>query len=186
MYPNNRGTMAILLMIFSVPILFPEPSSAMKYLSSMTENVFHFIENNVVIPRRELSIMSFNLEDKLVYKLCLQMLAVSKVKGLESETKSYYANVQPGEFPKDMNGRPINLNGNIVAIAPSSNSSIWPNYIDLMTKFKVNSAILVFAGCFGLDEEQLLHKLIQTLSKNSMFYLTYEFKQTQHDFFGIV
>ena len=149
MHSLSKPTIAILSLILSVCIFFPKISSAKKYHSSMAENVINFIENSFVNPRRQLSVMSFNWEDKIIYKLGLQMLAVSKVKGLEAETQSYYANVQPGEFPKDMNGRPINLNRNIVAIAPSSNSSIWSNYIDLMTKSKVNSAILVFAGCFG-------------------------------------
>ena len=182
MYTLSKVTIAILLLILWICIFFPEPSSAYKSPFSMAENVFNFIENSFANPRRQLYVISFNLEDKIVYKLGLQMLAASKMRASGGKTRAYYSKVQLGGTQKLLNGTPINLNRNIVAIAPSYNSSMWPKYLDLMEKSEVNSAILVFVGTLGLDKEQRLWEEIQTLSKNAMFYLTYELKYTQHDF----
>ena len=59
---------------------------------------------------------------------------------------------------------------------------MWQKYLDLVTKSKVNSAILVHVGCLGVGKERLLRKQIQPLSKNAMFYLTYQLKNTEKDF----
>jgi hypothetical protein len=50
-----------------------------------------------------------------------------------------------------------------------------------MTKSEANSAILVLAGYLGVVEERLLHEKIQKISKNAMFYLTYQLKSTPHE-----
>jgi hypothetical protein len=148
----------------------------------MAENVFNVIENGFANPRRQLHVISFNLEDKIVHRLGLELLAASKMRASGGKTRSYYTKIQLGDNQKNFNGTTINLNRNIVAIASSSNSSFWPKYLDLMTKSKVDSAILVFAGCLGVNKERLLREQIQTLSKNAMFYLTYQLKHTQQDF----
>ena len=148
----------------------------------MAENVLHFIENSFVNPRRQLTVMSFNWQDKIVNKLGLQMLTVSKMRAPGGKIRAYYTKLQLGDIQSKVNGIPINLSRNIVVIAPSSNISMWPKYLDLMTKSKVNRAILVYAGCLGVDKEQLLHEEIQKLSKNAMFYLTYQLTNTQQEF----
>ena len=179
MYPFSKVIHAILLLNLLICNLFLESFSAKNQISSMAENVLDFMESSFVNPRRQLSMMSFSLEDKTVYKFSLQILAATMMRVQGEKRRSYYSKVQPVDMQTNINGRPIMLNRNIVAIVRSSNSSNWSKYLELMTKCEVNRAILVFVGYFGVDEERILNEEIQKISKNSMFYLTYESKQKQ-------
>ena len=70
------------------------------------------------------------------------------------------------------------LNSDFIAVAASSHSLNWKSYLDMMAHSKVMRGLLLIMGEVKLEQEELLHDMLNNMSKNSMFYVVYYLKDT--------
>ena len=144
----------------------------------LSKNVIDFVGNNFKRFLDHVSIVSFDINDRLVHRTIYHLLVLSWKKDSKLNKTSLYMTVkflgEQGNITQTINI----TNRNIIAIASSTNTSRWKNYLNLMTKTKANSVILVFTGYLDNTKVRTLHEMMNDISKNSMFFTTYRSKET--------
>ena len=169
------------LSIFFVVILASAPriyahnigKNVPKANSYVSENIIDFVGNNFERFLDHVSIVSFDKDDRSVHSAIYHLLLLSWKKRSKLHKTSFYTSVQYLGEQQNM-VRTVNmLNRNIIAIASSTDPSRWQKYLNLSTKTKTNSVILVLTGVLDSSQVRTLYKMINELSSNSMFYVMY-------------
>ena len=61
----------------------------------------------------------------------------------------------------------------LLVIASSSNNSNWQRYIEIFTNIKIKTGLLIMIGHLENDQVEEVNRILDELSKNTLFYWTY-------------
>ena len=144
--------------------------------AAVAENVIEFMHTNFWFSMRELSFVSLDVDDERVEEVMHYFLATKHAKQHLNETdqQMVYKSVQYLNPNENSTQQISKLPQNFVVVASASSHRHWQAYLDLMSRSKINSVILVFASLMNSEMEQNLTTQIDNLRRNSMFFLTYQ------------
>ena len=144
--------------------------------TAVAENVIEFMHTNFWFSMRELSFVSLDVDDERVEDIMHYFLATKHAKQHLNETdqQMVYKSVQYLNPNENSTQQISKLPQNFVVVASASSHRHWQAYLDLMSRSKINSVIMVFASLLDSEMEQNLTTQIDNLRRNSMFFLTYQ------------
>ena len=143
-----------------------------QYDCSAAENILDFMKFNVEKFLDRLSIASFDVDDKKVYKTIHDLMKLIKHLRLDTKYQSSYVTTEYLDMVMK-NKSMKNLSGNVVAITSSTNTSNWPKIFEWMVNTRVNTGILMIIDKLNSKKVHYLHQIVQNMTFNSMFYLMY-------------
>ena len=155
--------------------IFTQAKAKINY-SYIVSNILDFAERES--HHDEYSIISFDYNDKNVRRI-LYHYESSKVLSREVIYTSVHLLLSTRNSSSSLKGSLSKQR--ILALASSSNSLHWQNYLNMLAKSNLKSSILLFIGEIENQKIEQLHNMLNNLSKNSLFYMAYQLKESSEE-----
>ena len=161
-------------LIFFLVLLYISPAASdNSEYQNFAANVLNFVRKEYDV--NELPIVSFERHEKSIRRMAYHCLSTS-AQTADSLMLSVHMMNTLGDYNtslQDGDSKTV-LYSHVLVVTSFNNSENWEKYLELMTKTKVKSSIIMFVGKF--DEQKWEHFISKadSLSKNALFYAVFQ------------
>ena len=149
------------------------PSFILCHSISTHDNLIKFCRNN---GKQYVTITTAELYNPDVVSYIRHMFLKSTVNNSTTHRMLHTRFVHPKQITKSLSEMDITSQQDFLVVVSSSNYTNWSSYLNLLSKAKIKSSLLVIIGSIDADKLEEIKGSINDSSKNAYFYMLYNDK----------